>query len=493
MGRTKAALGTAVFFVIAPGVVAGAVPWLLTRWRVGPPGPHWIVRLIGVLLIGAGVAALLSAFVRFVREGRGTPAPVAPTQDLVVGGLYRYVRNPMYLAVIAIIAGQALLLGRPRLLAYNAGVLAMVSAFVHWYEEPILRRRFGGQYEAYRRAVPGWVPRRHRRNGPWIALLVLAALLAGCQGQDAPALSDGPTPETAGGATPVIDSDFPDPDTIRVGDTYYAYATQPADGSKNVQVASSSDLKTWEILEEDPLPELPRWATKGRTWAPEVTALASGKGFALYFTARNVKPDLQCIGVAVAKAALGPFRPIGQKPLVCPAKQGGAIDAATFDAADGTKYLLWKNDGNCCDLDTWLYLQRLSPDGRRLVGKPHRLLKQDQPWEGELIEAPTLVQRDGAFVLLYSANSYAGAEYATGYATANNITGPYTKAAEPLLSTEATQGRYTGPGGQDVITDAHGDDHLVFHDWDDAIFYRSVHVVDVTFGGGKPVVTLPGG
>jgi protein-S-isoprenylcysteine O-methyltransferase Ste14 len=103
------------------------------------------------------------AFVGFVVEGVGTPAPVAPTRHLVVGGLYRYVRNPMYLAVLAAIVGQALVLGRPVLLLYAAAVGAAVLAFVRWYEEPTLARRFGAEYEAYRRAVPGWRPRLR----PW--------------------------------------------------------------------------------------------------------------------------------------------------------------------------------------------------------------------------------------------------------------------------------------------------------------------------------------
>src|SRR5262249_25109001 len=102
---------------------------------------------------------LVHAFARFVLEGVGTPAPVAPTEQLVVGGLYRFVRNPMYLAVAAIIVGQALVLGRPILLAYAAVFGAVVGAFVHWYEEPTLSRQYGEQYESYRRAVPAWWPR----------------------------------------------------------------------------------------------------------------------------------------------------------------------------------------------------------------------------------------------------------------------------------------------------------------------------------------------
>lgn len=152
-----------MFLVVAPGVVAGLVPWLLTGWHVRH---RWLpLQVVGALLLVAGIAVLLHAFARFVVEGLGTPAPVAPTERLVVGGLYRYVRNPMYLAVAATIVGQALLLGRPELLLYALAFLAVVAAFVRWYEEPTLRRQFGAEYEDYRRAVPGWWPRRRARRG----------------------------------------------------------------------------------------------------------------------------------------------------------------------------------------------------------------------------------------------------------------------------------------------------------------------------------------
>ena len=161
MGRARAAAGTFAFLVVVPGVVAGLVPWLLTGWDAEAWWPP--LRVLGALIIAVGLAVLLEAFVRFVVEGFGTPAPVAPTERLVVGGAYRFVRNPMYLAVGALIAGQALLLGQPVLLLYAAAFAVAVYAFVRGYEEPVLARRFGAQYDAYRRAVPGWLPRRT----PW--------------------------------------------------------------------------------------------------------------------------------------------------------------------------------------------------------------------------------------------------------------------------------------------------------------------------------------
>src|SRR3954451_5512584 len=154
--RVRAVAGSVLFLALAPGVVAGLVPWLLTRWH-SHGSPAWL-HAIGVAAIAAGVAVLLDAFGRFALEGLGTPAPVAPTERLVVGGLYRYVRNPMYLAVTSTILGQWLLLGRPVLLAYAIVFAAVVPGFVRGHEEPALRRRYGAEYERYLAEVPGWFP-----------------------------------------------------------------------------------------------------------------------------------------------------------------------------------------------------------------------------------------------------------------------------------------------------------------------------------------------
>jgi protein-S-isoprenylcysteine O-methyltransferase Ste14 len=152
----RAALGTAVFFVIAPGGNAALVPWLMTGWR-DPRGG--VLGTVGVLLVVAGTAIVVACFVRFVSEGRGTPAPVAPTEQLVVGGIYRYVRNPMYVGVAAAIAGQALLFASSGVAIWGAVFVVVVVAFVKGYEEPNLRSQFGEEYERYRNAVPGWWPR----------------------------------------------------------------------------------------------------------------------------------------------------------------------------------------------------------------------------------------------------------------------------------------------------------------------------------------------
>lgn len=155
--RISAVAGSLLFFIVAPGVVAGLIPWWITDWESEASSPA--IRVTGIVLICIGFAALVYSFARFVVEGIGTPAPVAPTERLVVGGLYRYVRNPMYVAVVAIIVGEAALLARPLLLIYALIAGAAMAAFAHFYEEPDLAIRFGESYENYRRNVPGWVPR----------------------------------------------------------------------------------------------------------------------------------------------------------------------------------------------------------------------------------------------------------------------------------------------------------------------------------------------
>ena len=162
--RVLAGLGTLLFFFLAPGFVAGLVPWWITRWRMPPPSPVSIAAsAAGVLLAAAGLAVLVEAFWRFATKGLGTPAPVMPTRHLVVTGLYRRVRNPMYLAVTAILLGQALLFGSLGLLEYAAVVWVLFHFFVLAYEEPTLEAAHPLGYAEFRANVPRWIPRRR----PW--------------------------------------------------------------------------------------------------------------------------------------------------------------------------------------------------------------------------------------------------------------------------------------------------------------------------------------
>jgi protein-S-isoprenylcysteine O-methyltransferase Ste14 len=164
MKKPLAILGSLVFLLLAPGVVAGLAPWWISDWRMQPPFFGLaLFRVLGVALMAVGTPLVLDSFARFALEGLGTPAPVLPTEHLVVTGLYRYVRNPMYVGVLWIILGQGLLLSNARVLGYGVVVWLAFHLFVIAYEEPTLRRTFGDQYERFCANVPRWIPRLR----PW--------------------------------------------------------------------------------------------------------------------------------------------------------------------------------------------------------------------------------------------------------------------------------------------------------------------------------------
>ena len=166
MPKTIAILGSALFFAVAPSTMGGLVPWWITRWEFRPPFFDLdATRAVGILLIVAGLPGIVDSFARFALQGLGTPAPIAPPQNLVVTGLYRYVRNPMYVAVVAVILGQGILFGDWRLLNYGGLMWLAFHAFVLAYEEPVLAESFGAQYEDFRANVPRWIP----RLTPWRA------------------------------------------------------------------------------------------------------------------------------------------------------------------------------------------------------------------------------------------------------------------------------------------------------------------------------------
>jgi protein-S-isoprenylcysteine O-methyltransferase Ste14 len=162
--RLGSLVGSFVFFWLAPATVAGWLPYMLSGWRV--QRPFFGIsssRFVGGLVAACGVAVLVECFTRFALKGRGTPAPVAPTENLVVSGLYRHVRNPMYLAVLAVIVGQSFLFGSRALVWYAGIVWVCFHVFVRVYEEPTLHRQFGSPYDTYRSQVPRWLPRMK----PW--------------------------------------------------------------------------------------------------------------------------------------------------------------------------------------------------------------------------------------------------------------------------------------------------------------------------------------
>jgi protein-S-isoprenylcysteine O-methyltransferase Ste14 len=163
MRKPARAVTSLAWFVVMGGTFGCLLPYLLGDWRLGRPLPYWgIARAAGVLLICAGLVPVVQSFIEFFKAS-GTPVPVASPPRLVVTGFFRYVRNPIYVGFLIILIGQALLFGSLGMLEYAAVAWCIGAAAARWYEEPVLARRFGAEYQAYRRAVPAWLPRLH----PW--------------------------------------------------------------------------------------------------------------------------------------------------------------------------------------------------------------------------------------------------------------------------------------------------------------------------------------
>jgi len=284
---------------------------------------------------------------------------------------------------------------------------------------------------------------------------------------------------------PVFPFDFPDPDVIRVGTTYYGYATNSATG--NVQMIQSTDLMQWTVL-GDALSHLPAWAGHGSTWAPGVFELNGT--FVLYYTAFDTLTSTQCVSVAVAHSPLGPFVDSSTSPLVCQPDLGGSIDPNPFIDAGGTPYVTWKSEGANGQPPT-IWAQQLSADGTALVGRgPTALLKPSQRWEGGVVEGPSILVWSGHYYLFYSANNWRTANYTIGVAACRGPTGPCSKPFDrPIIGSQATM---SGPGGPSLFTDPQGVLWIAFHAWlPSAVDYphsRLLFLRQVTFTDDLPVV-----
>ncbi|MDQ4036433.1 MAG: glycoside hydrolase family 43 protein [Chloroflexota bacterium] len=373
-------------------------------------------------------------------------------------------------------------------------------------------------------------------------LLGIAALLAACSSSD-PAGGEGsslgepgtsgaeasertaapestsprPSPQDGEFVNPVL-RNFPDPDVQQVGDSFYAYATtnfMAASGSgSHIQVARSSDLINWERL-PDALPELAPWSgltplfraqPHSATWAPDVQQIDDR--FVMYYTtpaSEIPRPDgkpSQCLSVAISDAPEGPFVDESEGPLACQPDLGGSIDGSYFKDHDGTQYLVWKNDGNCCGQPTNFWLQELTAEGTAVTGEPVQLagLANDDAWEGGVIESPQILIHEGRYYIFYSGNDFASGSYAVGYATAHALEGPYTDAEEnPILFTDfktAPALGMAGPGHQGIFTDEDGDLWMAYHAWDNTAIGndsvgRHLWLDELLFEDGKPVIDGP--
>lgn len=282
----------------------------------------------------------------------------------------------------------------------------------------------------------------------------------------------------------ILNGNFPDPDVSVFDGTYFAYATNG--GSGNVPVATAPALGGPWMVRGDAFPTLGAWASGGLTWAPDVSRRSDGR-YLLYYTAHSRSAGRQCLGAGTATSPLGPFAPVGTGPIVCNGGEGGDIDPSSFVDTNGQRYLLYKDDGNAIGQPTSLWLQRVAADGVTMQGGRVELLRNDRADEAGVIEAPVLVRMPTQYVLFYSAGPYGGDAYNTSYAVSAAITGPYTKAYRPLLTTATLDGTVRGPGGADVLREA-GGDHLVFHGWINNYTARGLYAAALGWANGYPVV-----
>jgi len=273
---------------------------------------------------------------------------------------------------------------------------------------------------------------------------------------------------------PIYDGDFADPSALAVSNTLYFYASSSSpstyDHGANVPAIALTrgDGFSGRFL-GDVLPKVPSWTVSGYQWGPDVWERPDGTYVMYYSTPATVplgclasppahgcvktthgETNAECISRATATTPTGPFVDNSTAAFICPLDEGGAIDPSVFVAADGTPWLLWKSDGDCCDESAFIYTQQLSSDGLSTAGPPHQLLGATQPWEDKLVEAPTMIQDGRHYWLFYSGSLWGHKTYGIGIASCESVTGPCTKPLDHAwVSSDADGVSDQGPGGEE--------------------------------------------
>lgn len=296
------------------------------------------------------------------------------------------------------------------------------------------------------------------------------------------------TEEFIEGVGRLQDSDAADPFVVMEGRQMWLFTTNNEAG--NVPVVKSVGGGVGPLTRSDALPTLAAWATEGNTWAPAVTR--TDDGWVLAFTARHIDSSRQCIGVATADSVSGPYT-APPEPLACDTDRGGSIDPSFVSDDAGHLWLLYKDDGNCCGLPTYINAVALTSDATALAGSPVPLIGADLAWEGGLVEAPTMTQMGDRWLLLYSANRWETEDYTMGAAWCDSPTGPCEKQAEPVLPTRSG---IEGPGGVEFASGVRAGTQLVtFHAWPkdqvgDASAQRRLQVGRATYDPTTDTVTV---
>jgi beta-xylosidase len=278
----------------------------------------------------------------------------------------------------------------------------------------------------------------------------------------------------------VYRGEFGAPSLLKVGSTYYAYATNGA--GNNLPVLTSPDLETWRAREawpvehgysdwkgyNDAMPFPARWAAKmanGKpsVWAPAVIEL-KGRYVNAYAVQMRLGSSRRCLTLATAPSPLGPFRDSSDRPLYCSSDPNGSIDPAWLQVGKKV-YLIWKNAGVKGSKPTQIMARRMAPSGLHFArhSRAHVLLQTARPWEGNVIEAPSPIVYKGRIYLFYSGNIYTGSHYGIGYAVCRSPLGPCHRGSRrPLL---ASGGAIAGPGAQSPIVDDRGRLRLAYSAW----------------------------
>jgi len=310
-----------------------------------------------------------------------------------------------------------------------------------------------------------------------------------------------PAPPVYGPNPPVAPADFPDPMVAPTPTGFAAYATNSGFGP-HVPTATSTSLRQWTPGPEA-LARTPAWAGGApfAYWAPAVHQF--GSIWVLYFTAPHAI-GVQCIGVATAANPLGPYEPNNAGPIVCQGTLGGSIDPSVVVDRAGMPWLLWKSDGNCCQLPVYVWSQRLAVDGLSLEAgtSPTAILGVDQGWEDgssggrepwkRLVEAPAMVDYGGTYWLFYSGSWWDSVNYAVGFARCTSPAGGCVKPRDGPILKGSVQG--AGPGGAEVFSQAGGQKWLVYHAWAFAApsyasgGSRTMRLSALSFANGEPVL-----
>ncbi len=282
-------------------------------------------------------------------------------------------------------------------------------------------------------------------------------------------------------SNPVFRGDYPDPSVVRIGSDFWATATS-TDWAPQFPVLRSKDLVHWtQTGAVFSVP--PAWA-RGKFWAPEISYF--NKRVYVYYVAQHADGPLS-IGVATGPDPRGPYTDHG--PLI--GQSSGSIDPTPVCDENGTRYLIWKEDGNAVGLPAIIWIQQLSEDGLRLAGQAYPILRNDAAWEGHVIEAPSVIRRDGWYYLFYSGNACCGlnCKYAVGVARARSLLGPWEKCgANPILK---GSGAWKCPGHGSVVDDGYGRTFYVYHAYAkrDSIFVgRQMLLDEVVWNDGWPAI-----